>query len=70
LATAVASSESLYSPGATTRAGTPPEIIAAQLGHVDATMVLRVYGRFFPGGHDREKWERIAGMQDLRLVAV
>jgi integrase/recombinase XerD len=46
------------------RAGTPPEIIAAQLGHVDATMVLRVYGRFFPGAHDREKWERIASAQD------
>jgi integrase len=50
------------------KAGTPPEIIAAQLGHVDATMVLRVYGRFFPSAHDRDKWERIASAQDLAAV--
>jgi integrase len=46
------------------KAGTPAEIIAAQLGHVDGTMVLRVYGRFFPSAHDRDKWESIASAQD------
>jgi integrase len=46
------------------RAGTPAEIIGRQLGHVDATMVLRVYGRFMPSQHDRERWEQIATLQD------
>ena len=46
------------------KAGTPAEIIARQLGHVDATMVLKVYGRFMPSQHDRDKWERIAALQD------
>jgi integrase len=46
------------------KAGTPAEIIARQLGHVDATMVLRVYGRFIPSQHDRDRWELIATLQD------
>lgn len=46
------------------RIGTPAELIARQLGHVDATMVLRVYGRFFPSAEEREKWERRAAAQD------
>lgn len=46
------------------RAGTPVEIIARQLGHVDATMVLKVYGRFLPSQHERDKWEAIAALQD------
>jgi integrase len=50
------------------KAGTPPEIIAAQLGHVDATMVLRVYGRFFPSIYDRDRWERIASEQDKAAI--
>lgn len=50
------------------KAGTPAEIIAAQLGHSDATMVIKVYGRFFPSAHDHDKWERIASAQDLVAV--
>ncbi|HEV8178251.1 MAG TPA: tyrosine-type recombinase/integrase [Gemmatimonadales bacterium] len=46
------------------KAGTPPEIIARQLGHKDAVMVLKVYGRFFPRSEERDKWERIAAAQD------
>ncbi|HEV2083445.1 MAG TPA: hypothetical protein VGR09_00060, partial [Gemmatimonadales bacterium] len=46
------------------KAGTPAEIIARQLGHVDASMVLRIYGRFMPSQHDRDRWERIATLQD------
>lgn len=46
------------------RAGTPVEIIARQLGHADATMVTRLYGRFLPDQHDRDRWERLAAAQD------
>lgn len=46
------------------KAGTPAEIIARQLGHVDAAMVHRVYGRFMPSQHDRDRWEQIATLQD------
>jgi integrase len=42
------------------KAGTPVEIVARQLGHRDALMVLRVYGRFLPSQHDREAWEQRA----------
>lgn len=44
------------------RAGTPAEVVARQLGHRDATMVLRVYGRFAPSAHDRNRWEQMAQM--------
>jgi integrase len=46
------------------KAGTPAEIIARQLGHADPVMVLRVYGRFMPSQHDRDRWERVADAQD------
>jgi integrase len=46
------------------KAGTPSEIVAKQLGHKDASMVHRVYGRFQPSSGEREKWERIAALQD------
>jgi len=46
------------------RAGTPAEIIARQMGHVDAIMVLKVYGRFAPSQSERDRWERIAAAQD------
>jgi hypothetical protein len=42
------------------KAGTPSEIVAKQLGHKDASMVHKVYGRFQPSSGEREKWERIA----------
>jgi integrase len=46
------------------RAGTPAELIARQLGHSNPTMVLKVYGKFFPQSSDRERWERLASKQD------
>lgn len=46
------------------RAGAPAEIVARQLGHADATLVLRVYGKWSPGAVEREKWEQIAAAQD------
>jgi hypothetical protein len=46
------------------RAGTPAELIARQLGHSNAVMVLKIYGRFMPSQQDRDKWEKIAAAQD------
>jgi integrase len=46
------------------KAGTPVEIVARELGHADPTMVLRLYGRWAPSQHDRDKWEKIAAIQD------
>jgi integrase len=46
------------------RAGTPAEIVAKQMGHVDGTLVTKVYGRFAPTQAERDKWERIAAAQD------
>jgi len=46
------------------RAGTPIELIARQLGHVDATLALKVYGRFLPSEQERDRWERIAAAHD------
>ena len=39
------------------RAGTPAELIARQLGHANAVLVLKVYGRVMPSQQEREKWE-------------
>ena len=38
------------------RAGTPVELVARQLGHRDAVMALKVYGRFIPGGQEWDTW--------------
>jgi integrase len=46
------------------RAGAHFEHIAQQLGHVDTTMVVKVYGRFRPSEAERTDWERIATAQD------
>jgi integrase len=46
------------------RAGTPPELVAKQLGHANAIMVLKVYGRFAPVQAERDHWERIASLRD------
>jgi hypothetical protein len=51
------------------RAGTPAELIARQLGHADAVLVLKVYGRFMPSQQDRDKWEMIADLQDKEAAA-
>ena len=42
------------------RSGVPAELVARQLGHADAVLVLRVYGRFAPRQEERDKWERVA----------
>ena len=47
------------------RAGTPGELVARQLGHRDAVLVHKVYGRFIPNSAEREKWELIAAAQDM-----
>lgn len=48
------------------RAGTPVDLVAKQLGHANATMVVRVYGRFQPSQDERDKWEKIAAAQDKK----
>lgn len=48
------------------RAGTPIEIVARQLGHVDGTLALRVYGRFIPRTDERQRWEAEATRTDAR----
>jgi integrase len=51
------------------RAGTPAELIARQLGHANAILVLKVYGRFMPSQQDRDKWELVAAAQDAERAA-
>lgn len=46
------------------RAGTPAELVARQLGHANAVLVHKVYGRFSPSQEERAKWELIATAQD------
>lgn len=46
------------------KAGTPVELIARQLGHANATLLVQVYGRFLPRQDEREKWEKVATAQD------
>jgi hypothetical protein len=46
------------------RAGTPYELVARQLGHVDVAMVARIYGRYAPRSDERDRWERIASELD------
>jgi integrase len=37
------------------RGGTPAELIARQLGHANAVLVLKIYGRFMPSQQNRDK---------------
>jgi integrase len=46
------------------RAGTPPQLIADQLGHVNAVLVLKVYGKFLAKSEDRDRWEKKAAAMD------
>lgn len=46
------------------KSGMPIEMVARQLGHVDGTLVLKVYGRFIPRHEERQRWEKIATAQD------
>jgi integrase len=50
------------------REGTPIQIIAAQLGHSDPALTLRVYGRFYPSSTDRDRWERVVAERDRPLA--
>jgi integrase len=47
------------------RAGMFLELIARQLGHRDVAMVAKVYGRFVPNSHERERWEAAAAALDV-----
>jgi integrase len=51
------------------RAGTPAELVARQLGHANAVLVHKVYGRFSPSQEERSKWELIATAQDIERKA-
>jgi hypothetical protein len=51
------------------RNGTPAEPIARQLGHANAVLVLKIYGRFMPSHQDRDKWESIGDIQDQESAA-
>lgn len=51
------------------RAGTPAELVARQLGHANAVLVHKVYGRFSPSQEERAKWELIATAQDIERKA-
>lgn len=42
------------------KAGTPVELVARQLGHANAVMVLKAYGRFVPNRAERQQWEQKA----------
>jgi integrase len=46
------------------RAGTPPDVVAKQLGHKDATLVLKVYGVYAPKSTERNHWEESAAKHD------
>ncbi|CAN5433002.1 hypothetical protein BH09GEM1_BH09GEM1_06560 [soil metagenome] len=48
------------------RAGTPPHVVAKQLGHADATLVHEVYGVYAPTSVEREHWEQVATTQDVK----
>jgi hypothetical protein len=52
------------------RAGTPAELIAKQLGRANATMVLKVYGRFMSEQGDRDRWELAAAAMDVKNAPV
>lgn len=39
------------------RAGVPLELVSRQLGHANAVMCLRIYGRFIPTTADRQAWD-------------
>ena len=50
------------------RAGVPVELVARQLGHRDATMVLKVYGRFIPHDVEWTYWrQRLSERQASKL---
>jgi integrase len=46
------------------RAGTPPDVVARQLGHKDATLVLKVYGVYAPKSSERNHWEENTAKHD------
>lgn len=46
------------------RGGADPVIVAEQLGHKDAVLVLRVYGKYRPKQQERDRAERLASAAD------
>jgi integrase len=50
------------------KAGMPVELVARQMGHVDGTLVLKVYGRFVPKQAERQRWEEVAAAADKEAI--
>jgi integrase len=46
------------------RSGWPIDAVARQMGHIDGTLVMKVYGRFLPQQGDRDRWEAMATARD------
>jgi integrase len=51
------------------RGGTPAELISRQLGHANAVLGLKIYGRFMPSQQDPDRWERMCDIQDRESAA-
>jgi integrase len=51
------------------RVGTPPDLIARQLGHSTPSLVVTVYGRFRPSQEERGHWEEAAHARDVEMAA-
>lgn len=49
------------------RTGWPIEGVARQLGHADARMVVKVYGRFVPDDEDLERWAQRSEVMETTL---
>jgi len=45
------------------QAGVPFSVVADQLGHADAGMVMKVYGKYRPNLTELDRWERVASGQ-------
>jgi len=52
------------------KAGMPVELVARQMGHVDGTLILKVYGRFVPKHEERQRWEEVAAERDREAIEV
>lgn len=51
------------------KSGMPAELVARQLGHANAVLVHKVYGRYVPRAEERDRWEKIATRQDQERLA-
>ena len=46
------------------QAGTPVTVVAAQLGHVNGVLVVKVYANYIPNTEERGRWEGLAAAMD------